>query len=260
MNSSLNASSAPHSLGLSEPLHAVIIGGRSAVGSQLVQALARGAESQVWATGRSPEWVDADEPRASVSRVRLDPACGDDWDRLTHQITDQGRPLNCVIHCAGLLHDEEVSPERTWRQLDWDAMGAVFAANTLGPAMAIKHLMPLVTRSDRALVASLSARVGSIGDNHLGGWYSYRASKAAQNMMWRCAALEARRLYRKLVCVTLHPGTVASPLSAPFSSRVPEGKLFSPTRAADQLLHVLGGLQPADSGGFFAWDGQRIEW
>ena len=112
---------------------------------------------------------------------------------------------------------------------------------------------------DRAVFASLSARVGSIGDNRLGGWASYRASKSALNMLLRTAAIEHRRRWPESIIVGLHPGTVDTPLSSPFQGRVPDGKLFTPAYSVQRLLDVLNGLDAADSGGFFAWDGQPIE-
>jgi NAD(P)-dependent dehydrogenase (short-subunit alcohol dehydrogenase family) len=112
----------------------------------------------------------------------------------------------------------------------------------------------------RAVIANLSARVGSIGDNRIGGWYAYRASKAAQNQITKTASIELRRKAPALVCVALHPGTVDTDLSAPFQGNVPEGKLFSVERAARQLLEVIDGLGPDDTGRFFDWAGEPVEW
>jgi NAD(P)-dependent dehydrogenase (short-subunit alcohol dehydrogenase family) len=132
-------------------------------------------------------------------------------------------------------------------------------AEALAPALLAKHLIPLMPKDQRAVFAALSARVGSIGDNRLGGWYSYRASKAALNMLLRCTAIEAKRRWPKLVVVGLHPGTVDTPLSQPFQARVPDGKLFTPEFSARSLLQVIDGLTPADSGNVYAWDGQLIQ-
>jgi len=135
-----------------------------------------------------------------------------------------------------------------------------FRVNALGALLVAKHFQGFFDRNDRVVFASLSARVGSIGDNRLGGWYAYRASKAAQNMITKNLAIELRRRARGVVCVALHPGTVATDLSAPFRGGVPEEKLFDASRAARQLLGVIDSLTPDSNGGFFAWDGEPIPW
>jgi NAD(P)-dependent dehydrogenase (short-subunit alcohol dehydrogenase family) len=135
-----------------------------------------------------------------------------------------------------------------------------FAVNGAGPLLLAKHLEPLLPRRERAVFASLSARVGSIGDNRLGGWYAYRASKAAQNMFIRTLAIELARRARGAICVALHPGTTDTELSRPFQGGVPESKLFTAERAVEQLLRVIDGLGPGDTGRFIAWNGERIPW
>ena len=169
-------------------------------------------------------------------------------------------PLRLVIVATGLLHDQQrgIVPEKSLRALDAGVMAQVLAANTIGPALIAKHCLPRFPRGERAVFAVLSARVGSIGDNRLGGWHSYRASKAALNMLVRNFAIELARSHPRAIVAALHPGTVDSRLSAPFQRGVTPGKLFSPDQAAGHLLAVLEGLTPADSGGQFAWDGARI--
>ena len=165
-----------------------------------------------------------------------------------------------VIVATGLLHDETggIAPEKSWRALDAAAMAQVYADNAIGPAMIAKHGLPRLPRHARAVFAVLSARVGSIEDNRLGGWHSYRASKAALNMLVRNFAIELSRSHPQAVAAALHPGTVDSRLSAPFQRGVAPDKLFSPDQSAGYLLDVLHGLTPADSGGLFAWDGTRL--
>ena len=165
-----------------------------------------------------------------------------------------------VLVATGLLHDaaRQIAPEKSWRGIDGAAMASVFAANAIGPALIAKHFLPLLPRDRRAVFAVLSARVGSIGDNRLGGWHSYRASKAALNMLIRNFAIELARSHPRALAVALHPGTVDSRLSAPFQRSVAPEKLFSPDQAAGQLLDVLDRLDPADSGGHFAWDCTRV--
>ncbi|WP_144095120.1 SDR family NAD(P)-dependent oxidoreductase [Croceicoccus sediminis] len=177
------------------------------------------------------------------------------------QAIGEGGPLDLVIVATGILQREpDVRPERSWRAIEPAAMEEVFAINTFGPALIGKHFLPLMRRDGPCRFAAISARVGSIGDNRLGGWHSYRASKAALNMMMRNFAIEMGRRNREAIVVSLHPGTVDTGLSQPFQSNVPEGKLFTPEYSASCLLSVLDGLGPKDNGGFFAWDGQAIEW
>ena len=169
-------------------------------------------------------------------------------------------PPALVIVATGLLHDplRDIAPEKSWRGLDPAAMAEVYAANAIGPALIAKHFLPLMPRNARAVFAVLSAKVGSIEDNRLGGWHSYRASKAALNMLVKNFAIELARSHPQAIAAALHPGTVDSALSAPFQRGLAPGKLFSPDQAAGQLLAVLADLTPADSGGLFAWDGTRI--
>ncbi len=153
-----------------------------------------------------------------------------------------------------------MKPEKRIADLDAASVLRAFTVNALGPALVIKHFLPTMDRHARTIIANISARVGSITDNRLGGWYAYRASKAAQNMLTRTVAIELARRNTNALCVGLHPGTVETALSEPFRKRVPRERLFTPARAAQQLLAVLEGLGPEDSGGFFAWDGQPIPW
>jgi len=133
-----------------------------------------------------------------------------------------------------------------------------YRINAIGPALVAKHFLPLLTRERKAMFAALSARVGSIEDNQLGGWHAYRASKAALNMLLKTLSIELARQNPTAICVGLHPGTVDTRLSGPFQRGVPEGKLFSPQKSARHLLNVLDTLSPEQSGQIFAWDGQRI--
>lgn len=171
-----------------------------------------------------------------------------------------GPPLRFVFVATGLLHADGLRPERGLRELDAEALARLFQVNAVGPALAAKHLLPLFPRDGRSVFAALSARVGSIGDNRLGGWHAYRASKAALNMLLRNAAIELARTHEQAVVALLHPGTVDTALSAPFQRNVPDGRLFDAAFSAERLLAVLDGLTPADTGGFFAWDGAPIPW
>jgi len=167
--------------------------------------------------------------------------------------------LDLVLVATGLLHDGGgLQPEKTFRALSGEAMERAFRINTIGPALVAKHFLPLLSKDRKAVFAALSARVGSISDNRLGGWHAYRASKAALNMMIRTLSIELARQKPKALCVGLHPGTVDTDLSKPFQARVAKDKLFSPAHSARCLLTVLDGLGPEENGGVFAWDGGRV--
>ncbi|MDB5614225.1 MAG: C-factor [Devosia sp.] len=169
-----------------------------------------------------------------------------------------GLPLRLVIVATGLLHDASMQPEKTWRQLDADQLLRSFAVNAVGPALVAKHFLPLFPRGDKAVFAALSAKVGSIGDNHLGGWYGYRAAKAALNQLMRTASIELRRTHPLAICVTLHPGTVATALSAPFHSLGHD--TVKPSFAAERLISVIDGLRSIDSGLMLDHSGLPLPW
>lgn len=157
-----------------------------------------------------------------------------------------GRDLTLVIDATGFLHDAEFQPEKTLRQLDPAHLARSFALNATGPALLMKHFLPLLARTERAVFATLSARVGSISDNRLGGWYAYRASKAALNQLVRTASVEIARTRPHAICVALHPGTVDTGLSGPFAKRGLD--VQTPAEAAGKLLAVIAGLVPEQTG------------
>lgn len=168
-------------------------------------------------------------------------------------------PPDLVIVTSGVLTlADGTGPERSYRKLDPAAMQEMLLLNTVGPAIIAKHLLPLLPRDRRAVFAALSARVGSIGDNRMGGWHSYRASKAGLNMLLKNFAIELGRTHKQAVVAGLHPGTVDTPLSQPFQGNVPDGQLFTPQHSAERLLAVLDRLAPKDSGGVFDWAGERV--
>ena len=166
--------------------------------------------------------------------------------------------LQRLVVASGLLHESGLSPERSLRDLDASRLERAFFVNAIGPALVLRHFVPLLARSGRVEVAFLSARVGSIADNRLGGWYGYRASKAALNQLVRTAAIEVARSRPEAVLAALHPGTVDTAMSRPFQANVPAEQLFTPAYSAACLAEVLGNLSPADSGGFFDWKGEVI--
>jgi len=173
-------------------------------------------------------------------------------------LAEQAGVLSLIVDATGMLHTPTHLPEKSWAQLDAAQMAQAFAINAIGPALLMKHFLPLLPRQGTAVFATLSAKVGSIGDNRLGGWYSYRASKAALNQLVHTAAIELRRRAPQAICVALHPGTVHSALSQPFAKTGLDVR--QPEVAAAQLLAVMADLKPEDSGGFFSFDGESLPW
>lgn len=177
---------------------------------------------------------------------------------IADTIDDQ---FDLVLICNGFLHDDDFSPEKSLRDLNADQLAATFQRNTIVPALVIKYFSKKhLKKRQRTVLAALSAKVGSIDDNRAGGWYGYRASKAALNMIIKNASIELGRTNRDLIVAALHPGTTASNLSEPFVSADRGPKAVSPEETADRLLKVLDQLEPSDTGGFFDWQGERLPW
>lgn len=238
---------------------ALVQGASGGLGQALTrQLLTDGRFERVIVTSRDPERSTWDDPR--VSSVRLDLSSDDSIDKAGAEVAGLCDHLSLVITTAGLLSDPErgLSPEKKITDLRRASLEALFDVNCFGPFLWYRALNPLLKGRSPVTVATLSARVGSISDNRLGGWYAYRASKAAQNMMTKTFSLELARLNPKSIVVGLHPGTVDTALSRPFQARVPPHQLLSPQRAARQLLDVIYTLTPAESGRCFAWDGAEI--
>jgi len=167
--------------------------------------------------------------------------------------------LDVICVATGILHSRNnLRPEKSWKSLDCVSMEAVFRVNTIGPALVAKHFLPLLSVKKRSALAILTAKVGSISDNFLGGWYSYRASKAALNMIIRTLSIEMARRNADTVCVGLHPGTVDTKLSKPYQRGVEPEKLFSAKKSAKYLLQVLDSMSPKNSGFIYAWDGVEL--
>jgi NAD(P)-dependent dehydrogenase (short-subunit alcohol dehydrogenase family) len=173
------------------------------------------------------------------------------------QLSD-GAPLRFILVATGLLHDAALQPEKTYRALDPERLLRSFRINAIGPALVAKHMLPLVPKAGKSVFAVLSARVGSIEDNRLGGWYGYRASKAALNQLVRTIAIELGRQKPEAICIALHPGTVDTALSQPFQAGLTTKTVFSPTYSAERLLAVVEDLTAAHTGRFLAWDGQPV--
>lgn len=228
---------------------ALVLGERGAIGSALLAALRADARCAA-AVGLSRQRGTQGEPAIELTDASSLAAAA-------AALRPQG-PFHLIVCATGVLQLGPRSPEKRLADLDAQTMARAFAINTIGPALAIQQFHDLLPLRERSLLGVLSARVGSIGDNRKGGWYAYRASKAALNMLLRTAAIEVARKRPLAVLAALHPGTVASPLSAPI---IGDAEAATPAQAAHNLLSVLDGL-PAEgaSGGFHAWDGSPIPW
>ncbi|BFM08514.1 SDR family NAD(P)-dependent oxidoreductase [Halioxenophilus aromaticivorans] len=229
-----------------------ILGGSGAIGNALVRVYQQQRNTRVWCLSRSQPSNVGDEGfiKADVT---------DEASLLAAaQTLKQNPPLDTLIIATGALHSEAMQPEKSLAKLEAEAFLESIQVNTLGPALAIKHLLPLLDKGSASRCGVLSARVGSIGDNRLGGWYSYRSAKAALNMFIKTAAVELARSHKHSVLVGLHPGTVDSELSKPFQRNVAPQKLFTPSYSAECLMAVLGSKTNIDSGQVFAWDNTPI--
>jgi NAD(P)-dependent dehydrogenase (short-subunit alcohol dehydrogenase family) len=224
---------------------AVVFGASGGIGAAVAAQLGKDTRfAQVLEFSRSgPLRADLDD-EASLAQAAAQAA--------------QAGDMRLVIDATGFLSDETQGPEKSWRDLRPETLARAFAINAIGPALLMKHVLPLLPRAGPAVFATLSARVGSIGDNHLGGWYGYRASKAALNQLVRTAAIELRRTHPEAACVALHPGTVATRLSAGFAKNGLE--VQTPQAAAERILAVLAHLGPQQSGSFVDHRGQTIAW
>jgi NAD(P)-dependent dehydrogenase (short-subunit alcohol dehydrogenase family) len=237
-----------------------VVVGAGGIGSALATRIAASRRfDKLVLTSRSGEPPPDAAP--SVQMRSLDLLDESSIEDLAAYISGLDEPLRLVICATGILHcGEDISPERRLEDISSSQLARVFAVNAFGPLLIAKHLAPLLPRRERSVFAAISARVGSIGDNRLGGWYAYRASKAALNQFLRCVSIELGRRVPAAIVTALHPGTVDTALSSPFQAGVPEKQLFSADHSAARLLEVVDGLGPEDSGGFFAWDGSPIPW
>ncbi|MEL6449446.1 MAG: SDR family NAD(P)-dependent oxidoreductase [Pseudomonadota bacterium] len=249
-----------------QPTSVFIAGASRGIGAGFARALAqRSSVERLFVAARQPGDSDAiaalrDTHGDCIVPVTMDIADPDSVAAAAATVAEQSDRLDWVLNTIGLLHAGDMQPERRLEDVDAGNIQRSFAVNAVGPLLLVKHLAPLLPRREPCTVATLSARVGSISDNRLGGWYAYRAAKAAQNMLTKTLSIELARRYRKVRCVALHPGTVATDLSAPFRGNVSDDKLFDVAQSVNYLLTVLDQLDDDDNGKFFAWDGQEIPW
>ncbi len=242
----------------------LIVGASRGIGLAWVRHLLTDhPETQVLAAGRSASTTQAlgDLQSAFPGRLALtdvditQPQSVAEWAQ-----TIPPKTLTAVINTTGVLHDQShnLRPEKRLEDIDLDALERVMRVNAWGTALLMPAVLPKFRTDTRGVFAAISARVGSIADNRIGGWYAYRASKAALNQLIKTASIEAKRRYPHLIMAALHPGTTDTDLSKPFQGNVPDDQLFSPEFVAKRLTSVLAGLSESDSGGFFAWDGKPI--
>ena len=236
-----------------EGLTVAVFGASGGIGAAFVDALAADPSvATIHAFSRAPQ------PSAGkVIGLQCDPLDEADLARAADAIRASG-PLALAVSAIGTLHGEGYTPEKAFRQLNPDAFTEVLRVNALAPALVAKHCAPLLPRDRPSAIGLLSARVGSISDNRLGGWHSYRASKAALNMLIRGLSIELRRTHEHAAVIGLHPGTVDTALSQPFQRGVPDGKLFTPERSAGGMLDVLAAATPAMSGLVYDYAGEQI--
>lgn len=235
------------------PNSAAIFGSSGGIGNALCAALADRGCDTVYAGSRGGGEQIAEASRPFAFDLTDEASIAAAADLM------KDKPPEWVIVASGVLTlADGTGPERSYKRLDPQKMAEVLALNTIGPALIAKHILPLMPRNQQFVFAALSARVGSISDNGLGGWHSYRASKAALNMLLKNFALELGRTHKHGVIVGLHPGTVDSKLSEPFQSNLPEGQLTKPKEAAANLLNVIHGLSHEQSGKVFDFAGVEI--
>lgn len=237
-------------------LNVAVFGATGGIGAALVDQLGEcRSVSKVFCFARSA-------PRSARNKVNwsnIDVTAESTISDAAACVGQSAGELHLAIIATGVLHDGiALRPEKSWSDLDPLSLQLAFQVNTIGPALIAKHFLPLLAKKRKTIFAALSARVSSIGDNRLGGWYAYRASKAALNMIIKTLSLELARRNPDAVCVGLHPGTVDTPLSKPFQVNIAQRTLFSPSQSAQRLLNVLDGLNQHDSGHVYTWDGCRL--
>jgi NAD(P)-dependent dehydrogenase (short-subunit alcohol dehydrogenase family) len=232
-----------------------VIGANGTIGSQFVELLSkRNDVDKLYAVSRSLKKYE----KQNIIPIEYNPEIESSIKDAVQLISEQGK-LDLVIVATGILHFDENMPEKAISHISKDYMQKVFEVNTILPALIMKEFLPLLKKDKKAVFALLSARVGSISDNYMGGWYSYRASKTALNMLIKSASIEMKRKNKDSVVIGLHPGTVDSDLSKPFQANVKEHKLFSPENSVSQMIDVIENIDKKNSGSVIAYDGEVLE-
>ena len=251
----------------SPPLQAAIIGANRGIGLGFIRHLLQDSRiGTIYGTYRQAERAQdllqlAQSGSDRLIPVQLDVTQESELAQWSDRLGQQHQHLHLLINCVGVLHDgPDIQPEKSLRQIDSDRLLHYFRINSIPSVLLAKHLMPLFRHQQPSLFASISAKVGSIGDNDLGGWYGYRASKAALNMLMHTTAIEYARRCPQTCVICLHPGTTDTDLSQPFQRNVPPGKLFPVEKTVAQLMEVIETRTLDDSGQFFSWDGRPLPW
>ncbi|WP_404400657.1 SDR family NAD(P)-dependent oxidoreductase [Idiomarina seosinensis] len=233
----------------------VVFGASGGLGEALVKELKQQYSDQtIFAVSRS---VVSDRV-TGVSYYTIDDYNDEALAQWAEDFSATNEPLTGVLSTVGMLHDDETFPEKQLSDLDEQNLLKLYRVNAVIPMLIVKHCQNLLEKKQAAFFVQLSAKVGSIEDNRLGGWYSYRASKAGLNMLLKTAAIEFKRSHKKLVVAAIHPGTTDTRLSEPFQKRIPKGKLYSKEQSAERIVAVIKQLNAEDSGGLFHWDGERL--
>lgn len=248
---------------MSEKLVVAIVGASGGIGAAMLDQLAvRGDIADLHAT-----YFHSPQASSLGSIGSFGAATQVSWSQLNASDEDSVKtwlesigPVDWLINCVGMLHDTNHEPEKTIRALNVDHFAASMNTNCLPTLLLGKYALPALRNSSNAVFTTISARVGSIEDNQLGGWYSYRASKAALNMSLKCLSIEWQRVAKNIRVLALHPGTTDSRLSKPFQKNVPAGKLFSAEKTAGLLLEQISTAHSMPSGRFIAYDGEEIPW
>ena len=239
---------------LGQNLRVAVVGASGGIGAALVEQLITSDQvAQVHALSRQIK----PHPSSKVSNLAFDFTDEDSLEASAQVLAEAG-PLDIVILATGLLQGNGIAPEKNLRALSFEGFEKSFMTNAIGPAMTARYFLPLMRRDGKAVFAALSARVGSISDNHIGGWYAYRSAKAALNMILKTLSIEMGRRFKNLIIIGLHPGTVDTKLSKPFQGNVPDGKLFTPEYSAKKLLSVIDQVTPDNSGDLLDWAGKIV--
>lgn len=249
---------------LADCQNALVLGAGHGIGLALVKDLLQNSKAKIICIYRQREKaaklfeLDKENP-GRLDAQQTDATSEEDMERTAARLIESGLKLDLVIVCAGLLHNDRISPEKSIKDFNSNAYLEVMRVNTLPFAFAAKHFGPLLgARSPSALVA-LSAKVGSIEDNRMGGWHSYRASKAALNMLVKNVAIEFDRNRRQCLVLALHPGTTETELSAPYIANT-SYIIHPPEQTARNLLNLIAGRSLSETGSFLSWDNKRLPW
>lgn len=244
----------------------LIIGASRGIGLGFIRQLLEREESvKLYATYRQKETAQElfklqIQYSNSLKLLQLDITEEEQISNLAKQLKQEISELHLVVNCVGILHEDTIKPEKSLRHINTENLLTYFQVNSIATVLLAKQLSPFFRHSHKTVLAAISAKVGSIEDNYLGGWYGYRASKAALNMFLKTISIEYKRTCPHTIVVALHPGTTDTHLSKPFQKNVPPEKLFSVERTVKQLLTIIDNLTENDTGKFFSWDGNCLPW